>query len=200
MKSVQGTRLLLILTMLVMPAAGLSQGSGHGAGQANKPDPALRQALIKAVNDSNSFDDRFHAEVWLTDMSSRMRKRLPDTQQRLELLRTVHHEAKRARLHPELVLAVIDVESNFDRYAISYVGARGLMQIMPFWLDEIGRPNDNLFDMQTNLRFGCTILRHYMDRESDDIRRALARYNGSVGKRKYPDKVFKVLGSRWYKQ
>ncbi len=206
MKRLQGTNLLLllILAMLVVPTLVSGQNSGqnssHGTAQANQADPALRQALIKAVNDSKSFKDRFHAEVWLTDMSNRMRKRLPDTQQRLELLRTVHHEAKRARLHPELVLAVIDVESNFNRYAISYVGARGLMQIMPFWLDEIGRPNDDLFDMQTNLRFGCTILRHYMDRESDNIRRALARYNGSVGKRKYPDKVFRVLGSRWYKQ
>jgi len=198
MKLIQQTSILLILTILVWPVLGANQDVGQHSGQ--RPDPALRQALIKAVNDSNSFKDRFHAEVWLTDMSNRMRKRLPDTQQRLDLLRTLHLEATRANLHPELVLAVIDVESNFDRYAISYVGARGLMQIMPFWLDEIGRPNDDLFDVQTNLRFGCTILRHYMDRESNDIRRALARYNGSVGKRKYPDKVFSVLGSRWYKQ
>ncbi len=194
MTAIRRASLLLILTLLVTPVFGTSKSS-----QQPSPDPGLRKALIKAVNDSSSFKNRFDAEVWLTDMSHRMRKRMPDVDRRLELLRTVHLEATRARLHPELVLAVIDIESNFDRYAISYVGARGLMQIMPFWLDEIGRPGDDLFDVKTNLRFGCTILRYYLDMESNNIRRALARYNGSVGKRKYPDKIFKVLSSRWYK-
>ena len=99
-----------------------------------------------------------------------------------------------------LVLALINVESNFDRFAISYAGARGLMQIMPFWLDEIGRPDDNLFHIKTNLRFGCTILRHYLDRERGDLTKALARYNGSVGRRVYPDKVMNRLSGRWYQR
>ena len=98
------------------------------------------------------------------------------------------------------MLAVIEVESNFDRFAISVSGARGMMQIMPFWLKEIGRPDDDLFNIQTNLRMGCTILRYYLDKEKGDLRKALARYNGSAGKRKYPDKVFNRLSKRWYRQ
>ena len=165
-----------------------------------QPDAELREALIKAVNESNSFEDRFVAEVWLTDMSGRLKKRIKEHERRLEILKAIHHESKRAELPPELVLAVIEVESNFDRFAISRSGARGLMQIMPFWLKEIGRPDDNLFNIQTNLRFGCTILKHYLDKEKGNLRQALARYNGSAGKRKYPDKVFDALSKRWYRQ
>ncbi|MEM9386935.1 MAG: lytic transglycosylase domain-containing protein [Pseudomonadota bacterium] len=163
------------------------------------PDPALRRLLVDAVNDAESFRDRFDAEVWLVDMSTRLSRKLPDTKERLELLKLVHAEAARVDLAPELVLAVIDVESNFDRYAISSAGARGLMQIMPFWLDEIGRPDDNLFKVPTNLRYGCTILRYYYDMEKGDLIRALARYNGSLGRRTYPYKVLDRLRSRWYR-
>ena len=102
-------------------------------------------------------------------------------------------------LAPELVLAVIDVESNFDRFAISYVDARGLMQVMPFWLEEIGRPDDNLMHIHTNLRMGCTILRYYMDMENNDLVRALSRYNGSRGSRKYADKVLDKLRLKWFR-
>jgi soluble lytic murein transglycosylase-like protein len=165
-----------------------------------RPDEELRSLLIKAVNESNSFEDRFVAEVWLTDMSGRLEKRIKEHDRRLEMLKTIHHESRRADLPPELVLAVIEVESNFNRFAISRVGARGLMQIMPFWLKEIGRPDDNLFNIQTNLRFGCTILKHYLDREKGNLRKALARYNGSTGKRNYPDKVFNALSKRWFRQ
>ena len=112
----------------------------------------------------------------------------------------MHYEATRADLPPELVLAVIETESNFNRWAISVVGARGLMQIMPFWLKEIGREDDNLFTVSTNLRFGCTILRHYLDREKGNISRALGRYNGSLGKVKYPNKVLDKLRRNWYRQ
>jgi soluble lytic murein transglycosylase-like protein len=108
-------------------------------------------------------------------------------------------EASRAKLPPELVLAVIQVESNFDRFAISEAGARGLMQVMPFWLKELGRPDDNLFDAQTNLRFGCTILRYYLDREKGNRVRALARYNGSIGSFRYPNLVFAALRDKWYR-
>jgi soluble lytic murein transglycosylase-like protein len=104
-------------------------------------------------------------------------------------------EAKRVDLPPELILAVIEVESNFDRFAISVAGARGLMQIMPFWKEEIGRPGDNLMHANTNL----TILKHYYDKENGDLRRALGRYNGSLGKRKYPNKVIDKLTRKWFK-
>jgi len=162
------------------------------------PEPALREALRSAANDSPSFTDRFHAEVWLTDMSRRLERQVTDATERIELLTLVHLEASRVDLPPELVLAVIEVESNFDRYAVSVAGALGLMQIMPFWLDEIGRPNDNLLHTDTNLRYGCTILRYYLDKENGDLRRALGRYNGSLGKRKYPNKVIDKLSRKWF--
>jgi soluble lytic murein transglycosylase-like protein len=163
------------------------------------PDPELRAALTRAVGAADSFEHRFDAEVWLVDMSERLRRIMPDEAQRLELLRLVHSEARRAKLSPELVLAVIEVESRFDHYAISVAGAQGLMQIMPFWLNEIGRPDDNLFHVQTNLRFGCTILKYYLDKERGNLINALGRYNGSLGRLDYPGKVIEVLNRRWYR-
>jgi soluble lytic murein transglycosylase-like protein len=165
-----------------------------------RPDADMRQALISAINSSDSFVDRFDAEVWLTDMSSRLGSRVEDPDERLTILRKVHYEARRANLDPQLVLALINVESNFDRFAISSAGAQGLMQIMPFWVDEIGKPDDNLFDIDTNLRFGCTILGIYLEREKGDMHRALARYNGSVGEHWYPRRVYGALRKRWYQQ
>ncbi len=184
----------LILLLVVLAAS----GSGAFAATQERPDDALREVLVEAIESSDSFTDRFEAEVWLTDMSGRLGARVADHQERLLILKTVHYEAARAELPPELVLSVIDIESNFDRFALSYAGARGLMQVMPFWLDEIGRPGDDLFDIHTNLRMGCTILRHYLDRERGDRVKALARYNGSVGKTWYPQRVFKALNQRWY--
>lgn len=162
------------------------------------PDPELREALRAAANDSLSFADRFHAEVWLTDMSRRLQRQVKDPEERIRILKLVHLEASRADVAPELILAIIDTESNFDRYAISVAGAIGLMQIMPFWLDEIGRPDDNLLHIETNLRYGCTILRFYLDKENGDLRRALGRYNGSLGRRKYPNKVIDKLTKKWF--
>ena len=162
-------------------------------------DPELRQALIAAVSEADSFDDRFHAEVWLADMSGRLARQVEDPDERMEILTRVHYEAARVELPPELILAVIDVESNFDRYAISVAGALGLMQVMPFWKDEIGRPDDNLNRIDTNLRYGCTILRFYLDKEDGDLRKALGRYNGSLGKRKYPNLVIDKLSYKWFK-
>jgi soluble lytic murein transglycosylase-like protein len=164
-----------------------------------RPDPELREALRAAATEAASFTDRFHAEVWLTDMSRRLQGQIKDPEERIELLTLVHLEAARVELPPELILAVIEVESNFDRYAVSVAGALGLMQIMPFWLKEIGRPNDNLLHTDTNLRYGCTILRFYLDKENGDLRRALGRYNGSLGKRKYPNKVIDKLSKKWFK-
>ena len=163
-----------------------------------QPDPELREVLRAAAGAADSFDDRYDAEVWLTDMSRRLERQVKDPEERISLLTRVHYEAARAELPPELVLAVIEVESNFDRYAVSVAGALGLMQIMPFWLNEIGRPDDKLLHMDTNLRYGCTILKFYLDKEKGDLRRALGRYNGSLGKRKYPNKVITKLSEKWF--
>lgn len=168
------------------------------------PDPGLRKVLLEAVSASSSFDDRFEAEVWLSDMSTRMHrfvpKAMPDLKERLDFLRLLHAEAARAGVHPELVLAVIEVESRFDRFAVSSAGAQGYMQVMPFWLVELNRPYDNLFKAPINLRLGCTILKFYLDREHGDMVKALARYNGSIGKPHYSWKVMDALTRRWFRE
>jgi len=181
---------LLYLLLAALPTLGVAQTPAI--------DPALRATLKRAAADTASFADRFDAEVWLTDMSQRLARRVPDSAYRIELLKQVHQEATRAQLPPELVLAVIDIESNFDRFAISSAGARGLMQVMPFWLAEIGRPGDSLFRVETNLRYGCTILRYYIEKEKGNLYQALARYNGSRGSRTYPGKGNTVWQTRWH--
>lgn len=186
--------LLLAVSLL------MASGPRLTLAEAPEVDPGLRAALKAAADSNDSFQSRFVAEVWLMDMSLRLRSRMPDPHERLQLLQKVHYEASRAGLQPELVLAVIDVESGFNRFAISSAGARGLMQIMPFWLDEIGHTGDNLFHIATNLRFGCTILRHYLDIEEGDLTRALARYNGSLGKTWYSERVYRAMDRRWYIQ
>lgn len=163
-------------------------------------DPELRAALVAAVEASAGFANRYAAEVWLLDMSTRLAPLLPEPERRLAILHAVHREAGRAGLRPELVLAVIQVESRFKRYAISAAGARGLMQVMPFWMAEIGHPEDNLFDVGTNLRYGCTILRYYLDRADGNLTEALARYNGSYGEVWYPTRVHTALAERWYRR
>ena len=181
---------LLALLVSIAPTDSTAQDS---------PDPELISLLRDAAAETDSFPDHFDAQVWLTDMSARLQRQVRNPEERIEILQRVHYEATRAELPPELVLAVIDVESNFDRFAISVAGARGLMQIMPFWLDEIGRPNDNLMHIETNLRFGCTILKYYLEIEKGDLQRALGRYNGSLGKRKYPNKVLDKLRLKWFR-
>ena len=185
----------LICTLFIFNALVITQV--QAADQA--VDPELRQLLTTAINSSESFDDRFHAEVWLLDMSHRLKRIIKDEKTRLSMLKNIHLEATRANLQPELVLAVIEVESRFDSYAISKAGAQGIMQVMPFWLDEIGRADDNLIVMKTNLRMGCTILKYYMDMEKNDLHNALARYNGSYGSKVYSNKVLKALSNHWYK-
>ena len=182
----------LFISFLAMPTF----SSAYAESQ--EVDPELRQLLTDAINSSESFDDRFHAEVWLLDMSNRLQRYVKDEETRLNMLKHIHLESSRAKLQPELVLALIEVESHFDSYAISKSGAQGMMQIMPFWLDEIGRPDDNLIDMKTNLRMGCTILKYYMDMEKGDLHKALARYNGSRGSKVYSNKVLLALQNHWY--
>lgn len=166
-----------------------------------RPDARERVLLTQAIANAQSFQDRFDAEVWLTDMATRLKPwdEIPPNE-RMQILRIVHQEATHVGIPPELVLSVIQVESNFDRFAISSAGARGLMQVMPFWLDELNRPGDDLFDIRTNIRFGCIILKHYMDRERGNHARALARYNGSYGQTWYPQRVFDAMRKRWYIQ
>ena len=162
------------------------------------PEPELRDLLQKTVAEAESFQDRFDAEVWLVDMSTRLKRYLPDARESLSLLRLVHQEASKAGLRPELVLALIHAESHFDRFAISIVGAQGMMQVMPFWKAELGRPQDNLTAHATNLRYGCTILSYYLKKENGNINRDLARYNGSLGKPHYPAKVIGFWQDFWY--
>ncbi len=180
-----------------------STGSGQAlrAGIAHaEVDSQLRAVLLEAVASADSFDDRYAAEVWLTDMAQRLAKQVPDLDERLQILRTVHHEAARSDIAPELVLAVIEVESNFDRFAISSSSALGLMQVMPFWVAELGGDNPSeLLDVRYNLLLGCQILKYYLDMENGELVPALGRYNGSLGRRAYADRVIDALRTKWYK-
>jgi soluble lytic murein transglycosylase-like protein len=162
---------------------------------------SVRSRLSHVVADravpSMAFRSTSDAQRWLNDMDTRLAKRIPDRKQRLELLRTVHYEATRARLDPQLVLGVIEVESGFRKYAVSRAGARGYMQVMPFWMKLIGEPGHNLFHLRTNLAYGCAILRFYLDIEKGDYFRALGRYNGSLGQPEYPNLVLAAWRGRW---
>ena len=172
-----------------------------GAQQYEPMSTSVRAALHAAVSDAAApalmIADRAEAERWLREMSLRLAKRIPDERYREDLLVTIHYEATRAGLDPQLVLGLVQIESGFRKYAISSAGARGYMQVMPFWMNVIGRKNDNLFHMRTNLRYGCTILRHYLDIEKGDLFRALGRYNGSLGKPTYPNLVRTAWERDW---
>lgn len=198
MRAMTPQGLYQLLFVLVISLSFASSVSAEQASLRQAPDDELRKLLMQTVNESSSFVDRFDAEVWLVDMSSRLKRYIKDPEERLSLLKRVHSEAKRAGLEPELVLSVIHVESAFKRFAISRVGAQGLMQVMPFWKNEIGRPDDNLTTISTNLRYGCTILKHYLNKEKGNLIRALARYNGSLGKTKYPSKVLRFWQDYWF--
>lgn len=185
-------------------AAALLCGASAAFAGAQKYEPlsaSVQGALHKAVSDSRpsvtSFKTSMDAVDWLGEMSRRLEKRIPNRDYRIDLLRSVHYEATRAGLDPQLVLGLMQVESGFRKYAVSSAGARGYMQVMPFWLKLIGRPEDSLFDLRTNLRYGCTILRHYLDIEKGDLYRALGRYNGSLGKPEYPNMVRAAWQNQW---
>lgn len=158
---------------------------------------ALHRAVSDQAADGNSFESEEAARRWLLAMAPKLRGKFPDSKNRIEFLRTVHYEATRAGLDPQLVLAVIQVESNFRKYAVSTAGARGYMQVMPFWVDLIGTKEHNLFHLRTNLRYGCLILRHYLDIERGNLTRALGRYNGSLGQLGYPNMVQAAWKSAW---
>jgi soluble lytic murein transglycosylase-like protein len=162
---------------------------------------SVRQRLHSQVSDRAAPELHFQSAEdgrrWIETMEKRLEKRMPDRKLRLELLRTVHYEALRAKLDPQLVLGVIEVESGFRKYAVSKAGARGFMQVMPFWVKLIGEPKHNLFHMRANLAYGCAILRHYVDMEDGDYFRALGRYNGSLGQPQYPRAVLVAWKIRW---
>ncbi len=173
-----------------------------GAQQYEPLSAAVQARMQRSIADHAApriaIDDPFEAEVWLKTMSARLASRMPDEATRTEFLTSVHYEATRAGLDPHLVLGLIQVESNFRKYALSSAGARGFMQVMPFWPRLIGSPDHNLFHLRTSLRYGCTILRHYLDIERGDMTRALLRYNGSLVKGSdYADKVIRNWRTRW---
>ncbi len=186
----------LALLALLVPLTALG-----GAQQYEPLADAVRVRLSRLVSDRAQsamvFRSTEDAQRWLQEMDARLARRIPDRKQRVELLRTVHYEATRARLDPQLVLGVIEVESGFRKYAVSKAGARGYMQVMPFWTRLIGQPGHNLFHLRTNLAYGCAILRHYLDMEKGDYFRALGRYNGSLGKPEYPNLVLGAWRGRW---
>jgi soluble lytic murein transglycosylase-like protein len=187
----------LALVMLApLPGAALA-----GAQQYEPLADSVRSRLSAALADKAvpnlQFRSAEDARRWLEAMQLRLEKRIPDRKARIELLRTVHYEAMRAGLDPQLVLGLLEVESGFRKYAVSSAGARGYMQVMPFWIKLIGKPGDNLFHLRVNLRYGCVILRHYLDIEKGDYFRALGRYNGSLGKPEYPKLVFSAWKGKW---
>lgn len=160
-------------------------------------DPELREKLRQTISQADSFVDQFDAQVWLVQKSEVLSRYIKDHDRRLFILKEVHHAATNANVSPEFVLAVIQIESMFDPYAVSSAGALGMMQVMPFWKKEIGRESDNLIDVRTNLKYGCTILKHYLDRAKGDWKEALARYNGSYGQYWYPEKVMVAWQKNW---
>src|SRR5690242_1936708 len=195
-KLARRARWLAWILMLAAPGAALA-----GA-QAYEPLAAsVQAALQKSISDQAApflaFQTEIEARRWLAAMSRRLAARMPDRVQREEFLVTVHYEAKRAGLDPQLVLGLIQVESGFRKYAVSSAGARGYMQVMPFWVQQIGVREHNLFHLRINLRYGCTILRHYLDIEKGDLYRALGRYNGSLGQPEYPNMVRAAWQRQW---
>lgn len=173
---------------------------GAPAGADQQQDPQLGKLLEQALAVGACFEDKFDEQVWFATMEPKLRPLLRDPKERREILHHVHCEARRLQLPPGLVMAVIDVESRFDRWAVSSAGAVGLMQVMPFWPRQLGMTNRELVRIPQNVRMGCTILKFYLDRERGDYTRALARYNGSVGRRNYADLVLERLARRWQYQ
>jgi len=188
-------RILLAVLLSLAPAAARAGAQVEEALAAN-----VQNSLHRSVSDYPAPHLVFATDVegwaWLADMSSRLAAKIPDWPTRRDFLVTVQYEAARAGLDPQLVLGLIQQESNFRKYAVSSAGARGYMQVMPFWLRQIGSPEHDLFTLRANLRYGCTILRYYLDLENGDLYRALGRYNGSLGRAEYPSAVLASM-QRW---
>lgn len=191
-------KLALALVILLLASDAVRAGAQKYEPLAASVQAALHAAVSDRKPPTSSFRNPIEAVNWLEDMSGRLAKRMPNQESRLEFLRAVHYEATRAGLDPQLVLGLIQVESGFKKYAVSSAGARGYMQVMPFWIRLIGGRNDNLFHLRMNLRYGCTILKHYLDIEKGDLFRALGRYNGSLGRAEYPDSVRAAWEKQWH--
>lgn len=172
-----------------------------GAARADQQrDPALKNVVAGAIRQAQCFPDRFDSAVWYRLMEPRLRRAVPDPRERVEILKDVYCETHRpgeTRLPPGLVMALIEVESRFDRWAVSSAGAVGLMQVMPFWPEQLGMKRWELTHIAANVRMGCAILRFYLRAEHRNYARALARYNGSIGRRSYSDAVLERWGDRW---
>lgn len=188
------------LLLAALTAAGVPRAARAGAQIEEPLIDSVRSALSGAIAQAapprprfERIEDRLVYLRWLGEMSERLKRRKKEAQTRIEFLETVWYESKRAGLETSLVLGLIQVESGFRKYAISSADARGYMQVMPFWTRLIGSPGHNLFHLRTNLRYGCAILRHYIDRESGDLYRALGRYNGSLGRAEYPTTVISTM-------
>lgn len=193
--------MIRLKTLILLLAALLPGHVLAGAQVYEELSASIRAALNKSVSDKASprlaFNDPNEGEAWLDAMSPRLKRAFPDAKQRRDFLVSVHYEASRAGLDPQMVLGLIQVESGFKKYAVSSASARGYMQIMPFWVKVIGTPDNNLFHQRTNLRYGCTILRHYLDIEKGNLYRALGRYNGSLGQPEYPNLVLGAWKNHW---
>ncbi|MBV8467821.1 MAG: lytic transglycosylase domain-containing protein [Burkholderiales bacterium] len=186
--------LILLSVLAALPAFA-------GAQKEEALSAAVATTMQRSINDSMQphlvFANQQEGQAWIAEMSQRLAHKVPDAYTREKLLTAIQYEATRAGLDPQLVLGLIQVESGFRGYAISSAGARGLMQVMPFWPRQIGVGSHNLFDVNTNLRYGCTILRHYVDIEQGDLFRALGRYNGSLGQSEYPNAVLAAWKVHW---
>jgi len=186
----------LCLPALLAAAAFAPLPASAGAQVEEQLAPSVVMGLSKAISDRpvpNDYVNRPDVWPWVKEMSPRIAHKVPDEAERRDLLATVYYESQRSGLDPQLVLAVIYHESGFKKFAFSSATARGYMQVMPFWVTLIGAPDQNLFNLRTNLRYGTVILRYYLDRENGDLYRALGRYNGSVGKPEYPVAVLAAM-------
>jgi soluble lytic murein transglycosylase-like protein len=194
MKKTTHIGLLLAAFFLAHPAQ--AGGQREEAMSANVR-ASLQRAMADTAVTRTAFRNPADGAAWLKEMSRRLAKRMPDEAERLEFLTTLHWEASRAGVDPQMMLGLIQVESGFRKYAVSPVGARGYTQVMPFWVKAIGSPDHNLFQLRTNLRYGALILRHYIDIERGDLYRALGRYNGSLGRPEYPTLVVGAWKRHW---
>lgn len=184
-------------SVLVAMAVSLLPAQPHAAARVPVDVPGTLIDTLKAVTATDATTSARAAAGWIDRMQVRLASRFPDARMRRDLLARIRAEARLAGLAPEIVLAVIQVESAFKADAVSPAGARGLMQVMPFWKRVIGRADDDLLDPGTNLRYGCTILAHYLRLENGDLTRALARYNGSLGETWYPERVMHAWVEKW---
>lgn len=187
----------LLLISLFLLAAHANAGQQKEETLSNSVKAVMQKSVSDSAAPKLSFYDSLAGQAWLAEMSQRLQKRIPDKAYREDFLTAVHYEATRAGLDPQLVLGLIQVESAFKKYAVSSVGARGYMQVMPFWVKSIGNNDHNLFNLRLNLRYGCTILRHYLDIERGNLFRALGRYNGSLGRPTYPNLVLNKQRKYW---